>query len=62
MLITHAAGSATAPLIASCSLSQQNELSAGEKKERQKELKCRYIPIFICKYPKQMLWQMEFPR
>ena len=45
-------------------LSQQNKLSAGERRERQKDfcLKCNYNPIFICKYPKQMLRQMEFPR
>jgi len=44
-------------------MSQQNELSAGERRERQKDLlKCNYNPIFICKYLKQMLQEMEFPR
>jgi len=45
-------------------VSQQNKLSAGEKRERQKDflLNCNYIPKCICIYPKQMLRQMEFPR
>jgi len=37
-------------------LTQQNKLSTGEKRERQKDLiNCNYIPIFICKYLKQKL-------
>jgi len=31
-------------------------------KDRKTFLNCNYIPKFICKYLKQMLWQMEFPR
>jgi len=31
-------------------------------KDRKTFLNYNYIPKFICKYPKQMLWQMEFPR
>jgi len=48
-------------------LTQQNELSAGEKRERQKDfikqlLNCNYIPIYVCEYLKQILQQMESPR
>ena len=31
-------------------------------KDRKTWLKCIYNPIFICKYLKQMLQQMDFPR
>jgi len=38
------------------------EKGVGLRANRTTWLNCNYIPIFICKYLKQMLRQMEFPR